>query len=386
MSVDRKVKVPLYMQVYESLLGRIKDGTYPAAALLPSERELSVIFSVDRLTVRRALEMLAGEGLVEKKAGLGTWVKEPPPGPGSVGGVRTIVFALPESVSRIDRITEPCISALFFGIEHELAQNEFQLTYTTLGEDQELSGLLRGDQVAGIMFVSQMPPRVLKEARREGMAAVVVNHYDPYFPSILPDRETGSFQAVTHLVDLGHRRIAFISGIPSYLSSRANYDGYRRALMEAELDWKDQPFAQGDWTFDGGYRAMTAILESEGPAPTALFAANDMSALGAIEAVREAGLEVPGDMSVVGFDDVEQCRQVSPRLTTVRMDTDLMARAACQKLLYTIDSGQVHSVKIIVPAPLIVRESTAPVPRDTENQASFLRFEDQQKPSKGGES
>jgi LacI family transcriptional regulator len=337
--------------------------------------------------VRRALEMLVGEGVVEKKAGLGTWVKAPPPRLGSVGGARTIVFALPESVSRIDRITEPCISALFFGIERELAQNDFQLTYTTLGEGEELPELLRGGQVAGVMFVSQMSQRVLLEARRAEVTAVVVNHYDPYFPSILPDRETGSRDAVTHLIDLGHRRIAFISGIPTYLSSRANYEGYRRALMEADLDWKDQPFAQGDWTFDGGYRAMTFILEAAGPPPTAVFAANDMSALGAIEAIRETGLQVPGDVSVVGFDDVEQCRQVSPRLTTVRVDTDLMARAACQKLLYTIESGQVHSVKIIVPAPLIVRESTAAARRDRDIQASFLRFEDQQKPSKeGGES
>jgi len=359
--VDRKINVPLYMQVYESLLNRIKDGNYQSGALLPSERELSALFNVDRLTVRRSLEMLVNEGLVEKKPGLGTWVRSLPPH--FSGSVKSgnIVFVLPRSVNRIDRITEPCISSLFYRIEKELARQDFQLIYTTVSEDEGLPALLSDSRVVGILFVSQIPLRFLHKARELDLPAVVVNYDDEYFPSILPDRENGSYEAVSHLIELGHRKIAFISGIPSYQSSQASYRGYKHALVDADLDWKSQSAREGDWTFDGGYRAMKSILEEQEKHPTAVFASNDMTALGAIEAIKEAELGVPEGISVVGFDNVEQGSQSNPRLTTVNMDTDLMAKVACQKLVFTIESGQIHSVKIIVPAKLIVRESTARV-------------------------
>jgi LacI family transcriptional regulator len=86
-----------------------------------------------------------------------------------------------------------------------------------------------------------------------------------------------------------------------------------------------------------------------------------MTALGAVEAIREAELSVPDDISIVGFDNVGQGSQSTPKLTTVNMDTELMAKAACQKLVSTIQSGEIHSVKIVVPAKLIVRESTGQV-------------------------
>ena len=361
MKVDRKINVPLYMQVYESLLDKIRNGTYASGSLLPSEREMSAAFKVDRLTVRRSLEMLVNEGLIEKKPGLGTWVRSLPPRLSGRVSSGNIVFVLPKSANLIDRITEPCVSDLFYRIQNELTPQGFQLIYTTVDKDDELLVHLSDPGVAGILFVSQISKNLLEKARKLGHPAVVVNYTDEYFPSILPDRENGSYQAVSHLIELGHRRIAFISGIPRYQSSQASFRGYKHALVDADLDWKNQTLREGDWTFDGGYRAMKAILEDEAQLPTAVFAANDMTALGAMEAVREAELGVPGDISIVGFDNVAQGSQSSPKLTTVNMDTRLMAKAACQKLIYTIQSGQNHSVKIIVPARLIVRESTAPV-------------------------
>jgi DNA-binding LacI/PurR family transcriptional regulator len=359
LKVDRKINVPLYMQVYESLLGKIRDGTYASGSLLPPERELSASFKVDRLTVRRSLEMLVNEGLIEKKPGLGTWVCSPPPHPSSSTPSGTIAFVLPKSANLIDRITEPCISDLFYCIQNELALLGFQLIYTTVDRNEALPAHLVNSGVAGILFVSQIPERHLEEARNLGLPSVVVNYADQYFPSIIPDREAGSYAAVGYLIELGHRKISFISGISSYQSSQASFLGYKHALDDADLSWKSQIQREGDWTFDGGYQAMKSILEAEEELPTAVFAANDMTALGAVEAVREAELGVPEDISIVGFDNVEQGSQSSPKLTTVNMDTELMAKAACQKLVYTIQSGQIHSVKIVVPAKLIVRESTA---------------------------
>ena len=374
MKVDRKINVPLYMQVYESLLEKISKGTFAGGALLPSERELSAAFKVDRLTVRRSLEMLVNEGLIEKKPGLGTWVRSLPPRLGGSVASGNIVFVLPKSTNLFDRITEPCISDLFYRIQSELARQGFQLIYTTVERNGELPAHLSDTAVAGILFVSQIPKNLLDKARKLGRPTVVVNYADEYFPSILPDRENGSYQAVNHLIELGHRRIAFISGVPSYQSSQASFRGYKHALVDADMDWKSQILREGDWTFDVGYQAMKSILEDEEQLPTAVFAANDMTALGAMEAVREAELGVPQDISIVGFDNVEQGKQSSPKLTTVNMDTELMAKAACQKLIYTIQSGQIHSVKIIVPAKLIVRESTSPA-RSADREEVMRRGE-----------
>jgi len=356
--VDRKVNIPLYMQVYRSLLEKIRDGAFPEGALLPSERDLSHRLGVDRLTLRRALGMLSNEGLIEKKPGVGSWVRNQPSRHVEGADGRSIMFVLPRSVNRIDRITEPYISALLYTIQKELSPQGFHLVYETLGRDETLPSFIRTGGATGIFFISQMPEMILEEARAANLPAVIVNFSDDRFPSIIADREGGAYEAVLHLVALGHRRVAFISGIPSYQNSQLSYRGYRRALVEADIDWKRQVWREGDWTFEGGYRAMRSIMQEEEDLPTGVFACNDMSALGAIEAVKEADLRVPGDVSVVGFDNVEQGRHSDPRLTTVNMDITLMAKAAVRKLLFTVDSGEVHGVRIVVPVGLVVRKST----------------------------
>jgi len=380
LKVDRKINIPLYMQVYRSLLEKIRNGAFKEGALLPSERELSTRLGVDRLTLRRALGMLSNEGLIEKKPGVGSWVRNRPARWINGADGRSIMFILPRSVNRIDRITEPFISTLLFQLQKELAPQGFQLVYETLDRDEILPPLARPGGATGVFFISQMPASLLREAAESGVAAVIVNCSDDRFPSVISDREGGAHEAVRRLIGLGHRRIAFISGIPTYQNSRQSYLGYRRALVEADIDWKTQVTKEGDWTFDGGFLAMKEILEEEDELPTGVFAANDMTALGAVEAIKEAGLEVPADVSVVGFDDVDQGRYSDPGLTTVNMDIPLMAKAAARKLLFTVESGEVHGVRIVVPARLVERGSAGPArgamaERDLEVEQRFERVD-----------
>ena len=359
MQVDRDIRLPLYIQVYESLLEGIRERRYPACAFLPSERELSKAYAVDRLTVRRALQLLVNEGLVDKQPGLGTRVRDLPSRDIDGPAARNLVFLLPRSTHSFERITEPCISELFYRVEKESRRHRYHLFYTTVSEDDSTSVLLRESRVAGVFFVSRIPERFIQEARRLGLPAVVVNHESSLYPAVLPDREEGVHEAVSYLVRLEHRRIAFISGLPGYVSTGACIDGYRRALDEAGLDWRNQLHGEGDWTFDGGYRAFTEMLQQCDDLPSAVFASNDMTALGALEAARVVGLSVPGDLSLVGVDDIAQCLHSSPRLTTVRVDNEAIARAACGCLFQAIERGEAQNVKIIVPTRLVVRESTA---------------------------
>jgi LacI family transcriptional regulator len=178
---------------------------------------------------------------------------------------------------------------------------------------------------------------------------------DPHVDRVTPDDGVGSYAAVRHLLDRGRRRIAMIQGPPA--SGTARYEGYRRAMGEAGRAVQPDLVVPGDWSRPGGHRAMQRLI-SVPARPDAVFCANDLTAIGAIDALREVGLAVPGDVAVVGFDDVDAATIVSPALTTVRNPAYETGRTAGELLLsrmlgsYTGDGRTV-----VLPCPLVVRES-----------------------------
>jgi LacI family transcriptional regulator len=137
---------------------------------------------------------------------------------------------------------------------------------------------------------------------------------DPGYDSVHSDDERGAFDAVMHLVEKGHDRIAIIEGPPGAGGKRN--DGYRRALAEAELRFAPELVVVSDWTRAGGTQAAIKLLAAD-PRPSAIFCANDLMALGAMDAARKLGVKVPEDLALVGFDDIEAAAMVSPALTTV---------------------------------------------------------------------
>ena len=161
-------------------------------------------------------------------------------------------------------------------------------------------------------------------------------------------------------MDLGHKHIGFITGVPGYYTSMKQLSGYKRCLTDASIDWRDQIVETGDWTFLGGYNAMRKMLgEKPERRTTALFAANDMTAMGAMEAIKAAGLSVPQDISLVGYNDIEQCKYSNPTLTTTKTDYPLLAKVTLQILMDQVESGEVDHFRIEIPTELIVRESAA---------------------------
>jgi LacI family transcriptional regulator len=174
--------------------------------------------------------------------------------------------------------------------------------------------------------------------------------------SISIDNAAGAAAAVHHLVDLGHRRIATITGPAENADARQRLDGYRRALAEAGLEADPALEVQGDFTEPSGYAAV-GVLRSLVPSPTAIFAANDYMAIGAMSALTQAGLGVPGDVAVVGFDDIAMARYLNPPLTTVNVDPlDLGARAV-QRLIDGKSGASTRRRHEVTPATLVVRRS-----------------------------
>lgn len=179
------------------------------------------------------------------------------------------------------------------------------------------------------------------------------------------DHEEGAYMATKHLLELGHRRIACISG-PSELSVTAGrLAGFHRALREAGVPEASARVAEGDFTSPGGYRAARQLL-TEGEMPTAIFASNDLMGIGALRAAAELGIPVPKALSIIGFDDIELSRYVYPALSTVGQSIRQLGETTAQTLLeHLSDAAMRHPVderqarRIVLPPRLSLRESTA---------------------------
>jgi LacI family transcriptional regulator len=166
--------------------------------------------------------------------------------------------------------------------------------------------------------------------------------------------------ATEHLLSLGHRRIAAITGPAEYLCSRARVDGYRSALERAGLPFDPDLVRHGDFQHEGGFGHGSDLLSLADP-PTAIFAGSDQQALGVYEAARQHGMVIPRDLSVVGFDDLPVARWVSPPLTTVRQPLAEMGRLAAGMLGDLIEGTPLRTQRVELATELIVRESTAPL-------------------------
>ena len=170
----------------------------------------------------------------------------------------------------------------------------------------------------------------------------------------------GGRSAVDHLVELGHRRIAIITGNRELACSQERLDGYVASLVRANITPRSDYIAFGNFDISGGYRAACEMLDSAEP-PTAIFAGSDLQAFGVYQAARERDLSIPEDLSVVGFDDVPLCEWLMPRLTTVRQPLEEMAQQGVRMVMaMAYQDAEPSPTKLELATTLIVRESTAP--------------------------
>jgi LacI family transcriptional regulator len=177
----------------------------------------------------------------------------------------------------------------------------------------------------------------------------------------MSDNVAGARTAVTHLRELGHRRIATVTGLVETRPGADRLRGYRDGLRAAGLAFRDEYVAYGDFYVESGARAAGALLELD-ERPTAIVTASDMMALGAFRAAAERGLNVPRDVSVVGFDDIQLAGHVQPPLTTLRQDKAGLGAQAASALLRLIAGQEARPQTVTLPVELVVRGSTAPPP------------------------
>jgi len=176
--------------------------------------------------------------------------------------------------------------------------------------------------------------------------------------SVSLDDEKVAYEAICHLLSLGHARIALVTGPMEEDCSQDRAEGYRRALTEAGIPFDESMVIEGDWSATSGRDALLSFIE-QGRVPTAVFAQNDRMAMGVMSAAREAGIKVPTQLAVIGVDDMPLSSYFDPPLTTMRQDMPRIGREATRMLLNIIQKKATQTCDMKLPAELVVRQSTS---------------------------
>lgn len=224
------------------------------------------------------------------------------------------------------------------------------------GWEQRSLSRLSGSVIAGAILVT---PTVL-DVRRDIPLVAVDPHTGPAgLPVVESDNFAGARAATTHLVELGHRRIALLAGRPDLRSSLLREAGYRRALEDAGLRVDPALIRSGDYETESSWRPAAELLGTR-DRPTAVFAANDLSAIAIVETAAALGIRIPDELSVVGFDDIPEAARMVPALTTVRQSMHTMGSTAAALLIAQLERREPDPTSVVLPTRLVRRATTAP--------------------------
>lgn len=264
----------------------------------------------------------------------------------------------------------PDMSNLFFseiakGIERRLRQDGYSLIlYNTDGElYQEKAGIknMRKYNVDGVIcFPSTAEDQHLRSLMDQGIPVVLLDSKLPGFTVVRSDNEKGAYYAVQHLIRLGHRRIAFLSGRMEVSGRLDRYQGYRKALLDNSIAVDESLLIQGSVKRQHGYDSTKKLMQLSQP-PTAIMTQNDVIALGALTALDELGYKVPEDIALVGYDDTVFASVTRPTLTSVAQPKYEMGYLAAEHLLRLIDHDQdswEKPTKVVLQPNLVIRDST----------------------------
>lgn len=249
-------------------------------------------------------------------------------------------------------------SSSLLGIEQAARRAGYSVAVAVLGADeptQDLSTMLAGQAVDGLIVIapSEAAAANIRAISPQVPVVAVEASYDSTMPVAAVDQYRGAQQATEHLMSLGHATVWQLAGPADWIEARDRIEGWRAALSEAGA--VTPPLIRGDWSAASGYRAALQ-LAGQGEV-TAVFAANDQMAVGMLHGFHEAGLRVPDDVSVVGFDDIPEAEYLIPALTTVRQDFKAVGHQGVELLTKLIAGEEVSSPSLIQPE-LVIRQSS----------------------------
>jgi LacI family transcriptional regulator len=256
------------------------------------------------------------------------------------------------------------VGAITQGIDQELARaNCDVLLYTSHrhpGKESVYVSAIANGLTEGLLLIAPLVPTTYLDALREqNYPYVLIDQTDATECSSVVEATNwqGAYEATCYLGQLGHTRIAFITGSLAVRSAVDRLQGYKAALIDCDIPVRDELVIEGDYQQQTGYEITKNLLQSVDPPPTAIFASNDLSAFGAMDAARECGLRIPDDISIIGFDDIPQASFVYPKLTTVRQPLEQMGQVAVKMLLEQIEDQSCPPQRVALATQLVIRDS-----------------------------
>jgi LacI family transcriptional regulator len=258
---------------------------------------------------------------------------------------------------------------ILHGIDSELALNQFELMlFTThraaIKEANYVANMVQGMVDGLLLLLPRTPSNYIGTLDQNQFPFVLIDHQGMGNPcsAVGATNWQGGYNATEYLIKLGHKRIGFITGSMDLGCAEDRLKGYRSALRTHHIPEDEVLVYEGDFLQMDGYTGASALLELAEP-PTAIFASNDVMAMGVMDAVRNRNLRIPDDISVVGFDNIQQSAMVYPPLTTIQQPLEQMGRVATQMLLNILKNPKNKVGRIELPTELIIRSSTS-APRD----------------------
>jgi len=362
MSIDRTSKVPLYQQLKDIIEEKIESGEIKPGDKLPSESELITQYGVSRQVVRQTMAELASEGRIYREQGKGSFCLSTQSKESKQIRIIAVIIV---------SITEGIYPQTIRGIEDVAQQHSYGVVLSHSDNDFEKEALyLRNyikNRIDGLIIdlSSDIPPypnlKYLQEMENRNIPFVMIDKHleGPNYNYVHLDDENGLYLATKYLINLGHRRIAHLGSKETKIGDN-RWRGYQRALLESGIPYdeelvpsKNRNLPLEEWIS----KVVDKFQSSKKGMPTAITCYNDHFAMRVMRKVKERGLKIPEDISIIGFDDDYLAKELDPPLTTVLHPSYEMGKKAAEILIDKIEGKESRPQQITFPARLVKRAS-----------------------------
>lgn len=361
MAIDYRNPISLYLQVAEELRQKISSGEIKVGEKIPSQKELTSVYGVSLITIKKAVALLINEGVLFSRVGKGTYVARTSP---------VVDISNHKAIGLVLRdLKSPFFSLIVHSVEESASEKGYDILLSSSSDRKEKEDSqirhFRRIGVSGLLIASMDPDhratKLVRQLHEENFPYVMVSYVqDPDIFYVGTDHKYGAFIATGHLIKLGYEKLGYISGERGNPLGDVREKGFRRALEEHGLPFKEEFVfhlaLKGEWNhYRSGYEIGQEFAQMS-ERPEAVFAYNDLSALGFEQAVLANGLEVPEDVAIIGFDDIERSLDTPVPLTTVHQPTTKVGTVAVETLITRIDGGETET-RILLKPRIVVRDS-----------------------------
>ena len=349
--------VPKHHAITEDLEAKIRSGDLAAGSCLKSEPQLAIDYGVAYMTIRRALTTLVEKGVLYRVRGRGTFVADANP----ADNRPSLGLLLLRNWHSIDPFYFP---PMVSGFVERAEEQGYQVHLAD--RSQPLLEILRFHELhvrAVACVLLDLPDLEDADALLDqGVVVVAINHYGGLrrVTSVSPDNRKGSYNATRALLELGHREFVFLGGPKFNFDATERRRGFETAIKEAGDSVRRQSIIEAGFSEEAGYEQADKLLK-KGKLPTAFVVASDLPAIGLMKRLREGGISIPKDVSVIGFGDFRLAGYVHPALTTVKLPLDEIGRKAADALIAQYKGGRAETLKL--DCPIIWRETVGPAAR-----------------------